>query len=643
MEPPNLVRTASPLRLPVGSSTVVAHRRHGFGGAAHDYGIPLMTILSEVPRPPSIVPTERELMASWGGNLDEPLLTIKCITYNQISFIRDALNSFLMQRTDFPFRIVVHDDASADGTQEVIKHYSANYPRVIKAVLQEKNLMSRGLKNDPYVNPLVAGKYIAFCEGDDYWIDPHKLQRQVDFLSVNPGYAASTENAMTFFTETRRIEAFSRQPEHDVSITELLGARPFATASVVCRKFALAGRTRALRYAGDIGTWCYLATKGRIKYHPIYSSVYRRGKHGVVLGTDPFKWARKMEDWNHDVARFLANQGLDQVFRERIFEGYRSACSSRQQISLSRFMALAKAFQNSPWRTIKFVSGAGPIGRLATNSITTRFKKWRDIRADKEYLETVSRENPPDQSIKTATNVIVSLVSGPARIKHASMAIESLLKQSVVPGKIVLILAEGEFQQRMLPKSIRLQINRGLEIAWVERPIHRYQKTSLTASLFPGCDVVTADDGILYPADMIESLIDATRWTSEVIVGRSGWEMQSFDGVLLPSRLWSAASSRSLGSSLMLTGRAGVLFPAAFLRSMTLDKRLSAMDPFAEAEDLWTWAAALQERIPCRCLGRPSPYEMVSQERCEEKRLGTQEFDGQLAKLIKHRFNSAQT
>jgi len=148
-----------------------------------------MKILNEIPKPPSNIPTEQELMAAWQGNLDEPLLTIKCITYNHEPFIRDALNGFLMQKTDFGFRIVIHDDASTDNTQEIIKHYARKYPNVIKTVLQEKNLHSRGIKRGPYVDPLVAGRYVAFCEGDDYWIDDRKLQMQVDFLENHKGYA----------------------------------------------------------------------------------------------------------------------------------------------------------------------------------------------------------------------------------------------------------------------------------------------------------------------------------------------------------------------------------------------------------------------------------------------------------------------
>jgi len=107
------------------------------------------------------------------------------MTYNHESFIRDALHGFLIQRTTFPFRVVVHDDASTDRTTEIIKDFEVRYPAIIRGVYQTENLYSRGLRARPFVEPLLLGKYIALCEGDDYWLDERKLQIQVEFLEKN--------------------------------------------------------------------------------------------------------------------------------------------------------------------------------------------------------------------------------------------------------------------------------------------------------------------------------------------------------------------------------------------------------------------------------------------------------------------------
>lgn len=118
----------------------------------------------------------------------QPLVSINCITYNHEKYIRQALDSFLMQKTNFKYEILIHDDASTDNTAEIIREYCKKYPNVIKPILQKENQQSKGIKKISYkFNHLRAqGKYIAICEGDDYWIDPYKLQKQIDYLESNP-------------------------------------------------------------------------------------------------------------------------------------------------------------------------------------------------------------------------------------------------------------------------------------------------------------------------------------------------------------------------------------------------------------------------------------------------------------------------
>ena len=118
-----------------------------------------------------------------------PLVSIYCLTYNHSNFIRDALDGFLMQKTNFPFEIIIYDDCSTDGNQSVIREYVDNYPDIIKAYLSDVNHYSKGEK-DFHMHQfleMARGQYIAFCEGDDYWVDPYKLQKQVDLFRNNPG------------------------------------------------------------------------------------------------------------------------------------------------------------------------------------------------------------------------------------------------------------------------------------------------------------------------------------------------------------------------------------------------------------------------------------------------------------------------
>jgi len=132
--------------------------------------------------------TQQEIMSSWKTTGD-PLVSVCCITYNHEKFICDAIEGFLMQKTDFPFEIIIHDDASTDGTADIIRKYEEQYPGIIKTICQTENQYSQGKKPmAEFVFPKARGKFIALCEGDDYWTDPLKLQKQVDFLENNPEY-----------------------------------------------------------------------------------------------------------------------------------------------------------------------------------------------------------------------------------------------------------------------------------------------------------------------------------------------------------------------------------------------------------------------------------------------------------------------
>lgn len=125
-------------------------------------------------------------------NLDIKV-SISCLTYNHASFIRECLDGFLMQQCDFKYEVLIHDDASTDGTQEIIKEYQKKHPEIIKPIFRKENLYSKGERmfNARFNFPRAKGKYIALCEGDDYWTDPLKLQKQVNFLEANPEFAVT--------------------------------------------------------------------------------------------------------------------------------------------------------------------------------------------------------------------------------------------------------------------------------------------------------------------------------------------------------------------------------------------------------------------------------------------------------------------
>ena len=117
----------------------------------------------------------------------EVTVTVVCVTYNHAAYIRDALEGFVMQKTDFPFEVLVHDDASTDGTADIVREYERKYPGIIRGIYQKENQYSKGVViSREFIYPQVRGEFVALCEGDDYWTDPLKLQKQVDALRAHP-------------------------------------------------------------------------------------------------------------------------------------------------------------------------------------------------------------------------------------------------------------------------------------------------------------------------------------------------------------------------------------------------------------------------------------------------------------------------
>ena len=121
--------------------------------------------------------------------MERQLVSICCLAFNHEPYIRKCIEGFLMQKTCFSFEVLIHDDASTDKTAEIIREYEAKYPKIVKSIYQSENQYSKGIKvSQIYQFPRAKGKYIAICEGDDYWTDPLKLQKQVDFLEKNEDY-----------------------------------------------------------------------------------------------------------------------------------------------------------------------------------------------------------------------------------------------------------------------------------------------------------------------------------------------------------------------------------------------------------------------------------------------------------------------
>lgn len=224
-----------------------------------------------------------------------PLVSIRCTVYNHEAFLRQCLDGFVMQKTTFPFEAIVHDDASTDGSADIIREYAEKYPQIIKPIYETENQWAKGTisKNmDAVMHP--ASKYIAHCEGDDYWIDPQKLQIQVDFLESHPDYSMCFHRAKTVLNDTDEetdyypSESFRSVQNRDYTSTELLQVWTVPTASMVykreCRSFPLTFRYRILY--GDIVMVLSCAEMGKVRGLDRTMSVYRIHESSILHSSE---------------------------------------------------------------------------------------------------------------------------------------------------------------------------------------------------------------------------------------------------------------------------------------------------------------------------------------------------------------------
>jgi glycosyltransferase involved in cell wall biosynthesis len=212
---------------------------------------------------------------------NNPVVSISCITYNHAPYISQCLDGFLMQKTDFPIEVLIHDDASTDGTADIIREYEKKYPEIIKPIYQTENQYSKGIRISMTYNYLRAnGKYIAFCEGDDYWIDPYKLQKQVDFLEKNPEYGMCctkvkgyNQKENKFFKKTKGSNA--------CSFPELMKHNTVVTLTVCLNRNLWERCVKEINMEdkkwiqGDYPTWLWFAYNSKIYFMEDVTGVYR--------------------------------------------------------------------------------------------------------------------------------------------------------------------------------------------------------------------------------------------------------------------------------------------------------------------------------------------------------------------------------
>ena len=210
-----------------------------------------------------------------------PLVSISCITYNHASYIKECIDGFLMQKTNFNFEVLIHDDHSTDGTEEIIKEYAKQYPDIIKPLFEKENQYSLGkpIGSAVWNLPRARGEYIAICEGDDYWTDPYKLQKQVDFLESHPDYGMCYTKVKRFVPKNNKfIDEWGGPNE---TMDKLLIENTIPTLTAVFHKAIYYNYLTEIHPSkrgwlmGDYPIWLYFAQNSKIKFINETTGVYR--------------------------------------------------------------------------------------------------------------------------------------------------------------------------------------------------------------------------------------------------------------------------------------------------------------------------------------------------------------------------------
>lgn len=266
------------------------------------------------------------------------VVSICMITYNHANYIEAAIKSIVEQETNFDYQLVIGDDCSKDGTRTICEQYANQYPQKIKLLPSDKNW---GMMPN-FIRTLQAcsGKYIAICEGDDYWTNPHKLQKQIDFLEQHQDFSLCCHNAYILKKESQTDFSKGRlandAESHEILIEEIMSSdiRLFHTATLCFRNDKnLIPDWFVNCINGDFPLMCLVGAKGKIWYEKDHDAIYRIHETGVTNRPFSKEYLQKLENMF-----LLIDKGLGGKFKKSLLQGYQGR----------EFHYLLSNFRNEP-------------------------------------------------------------------------------------------------------------------------------------------------------------------------------------------------------------------------------------------------------------------------------------------------------
>lgn len=241
----------------------------------------------------------------------KPIVSIHCLVYNHEPYLRQCLDGFVMQKTDFAFEAIVHDDCSTDGSAAIIREYAEKYPEIIKSIYETENQFSK--IGFPGINSIMIahskGKYIALCEGDDYWTDPNKLQKQVDYMELHPECGLIYTQIQQY---NEKEDMFHIGWSEGAIFDEMLIWNRVCTLSTCFRRYLYDKYQKEIcpsKYnwlMGDYPLWLYLFAESKVQFLKDITGVYRLHYNNSLSHINDFNKHVSFVSSFYDISRFFA-------------------------------------------------------------------------------------------------------------------------------------------------------------------------------------------------------------------------------------------------------------------------------------------------------------------------------------------------
>lgn len=243
--------------------------------------------------------------------MDNPLVSVHMVTYNHEPYIAQAIEGMLRQETDFPIELVIGEDCSTDRTHDIVFDYQKKHPDIIRVITSDKNVGAR--KNSKRVYKACRGKYLAFCEGDDYWTDPYKLQKQVDYFAANPEVVLVAHRAYSIDVNNNIKNTFPPAQPTCLRPRDIIvkGGGFFATNSMMLKRSLLLDPPDWYYEfpVGDVAMINLAVQRGKIGFINDVMSAYRRGVPG--------SWTYRQNSTKKKITHLLnVNKAYSQLMRQ---------------------------------------------------------------------------------------------------------------------------------------------------------------------------------------------------------------------------------------------------------------------------------------------------------------------------------------